>query len=263
MPLKPQGPPIAPAEAALAVIGLKPVVSREVEFITREQVKKMLALPRTLRALARKLVKGQLGGTYHEKIDYHRLLREMHRGWDVHQLLAMADMFPPDMRATGAALVISASAIVKKLLAEYPVSSYETVTGSTNLLPSDSRLWRFVAKLEVIDDPTTVFPLMATAALLVSQAKAVRATYPTIAAYVDWAILVETIKAKTAKKSFELSPRAEIGVRAWMGKGPIDPKLLQLAQASAARAKERRALRPTAQPRPQDDMTRAQQALTT
>lgn len=258
-----QGPPIAPAEAALAVIGLKPVISREVEYITRDQIKKMLALPRTLRTLARKLVKGELGDAYHEKIDYRRLLKEMNRGWDVHQLLAMADTFPPDMRATGAALVISASAIVKGLLAEYPVSTYETVTGSTNLLPSDSRLWKFIAKLEVIDDPTTIFPLMATAALLISQAKAVRATYPTIAAYVDWAILVETIKPKTKNKAFELTPRAEIGVRAWMGKGPIDPKLLQLAQANAARAKERKARPSSATPRPQDDQTLAQRTLTT
>lgn len=258
-----EGPPIAPVEAALTVIGLKPVLSRKIDFITRGQIKQMVALPKTLRTFARKLVKNKLGGSYHEAIDYRAMLKDLARGWDINQVREMADSFPPDLRATGAALIISSSAIVRDLLQSYPVSTYQTVTGSANLLPSDSRLWKFISKLEVISDPTVIFPLMATGALLVSQAKALRATYPTIAAYIDWAILVETIKAKTARKSFELSPRAEIGVRAWMGRGPIDPKLLQLAQGNAVRAKGRKARPPSAQPRPQDDQTQAQRALTT
>jgi len=256
-----KGPPIAPVEAALAILGLRSVISRKVEFVTREDIKKMVNLPRTLQRLARNLVHGGLGDTYHEKLNYRQMLKELNRGWDVHQLMEMADSFPHDMRTTGAALVISASSIVKGLLADYPVSTYQTVTGSTNLLPSDSRLWKFIAKLEVLDDPTTIFPLMATAALLISQGKAVRETYPTIAAYIDWAILVETIKAKSANRDFELSPRAEVGVRAWQGNGPIDPKLLKLAQDNVARAKQR-AKQAAVTPRPQDDQTLAQKSLT-
>ncbi len=99
---------------------------------------------------------------------------------------------------------------------------------------------------------------MADGSLLQTQVKAVREVYPTLSTAIDAAILEATIKQKAKSKAFELSPRAEIGVRAWFGKGPIPTESLKKAQAAVDRSNERH----DSQPSPSTTVNRTQQTQT-
>jgi hypothetical protein len=232
-------PEIALVEAALSVIGIRTLITRKVERITKGKLAEIAHVPKDVERMARQLVTGKLEATFRSDLNYRATLKDLAAGWDEQQVSDMIEAFPPAYQAVGTAIVVHAKQIMDALMQFYPTSVYQTVAGATNLVPSDVKIWKFVNILEVLDDPLTVFSLMHTGALLKNQAAAVRAVYPSLSAAIDAALAEATIRAKGEKKSFELPPRAERGVKAWNGNGPIDPKLLRAAQATAATAKAR------------------------
>ncbi len=238
--------PIAPAEACLAVIGLRTIISHKVERITRPTLDRIDGIGKEITRLARDTVNDRLEETWYSDLNYKATLADLARGVDLDQVQAMADEFPTEFRAVGHALTIFASQVIQELQGMIPTSVYMTVSGSTSLLPDDVKLWKFVSILEVLDNPMMVFPLMSTGALLRSQSHAVRVVYPTLSAAIDAALFDATIKAKTAKKSFELPVRTETGVKAWMGQGPVSKGMLQTSQAAAQRNKDKAQARDTA-----------------
>lgn len=247
--------PISPAEAAMAVIGLRTIISRKVERITRPTLERIDGIGREVQRLARQMVHDQLTETFYSDLNYRATLADLSRGFDLTQVTEMADAFPPEFRDVGHALTLGASQVIQELSKLIPTSVYQTVAGPTSLLPDDVKVWKFVSILEVLDNPLMVFPLMNTGALLKSQANAVRLIYPTLSAAIDAAILDATVKAKAAKRSFELSPRAEVGVKAWMGQPQASPAMLQSTQAAAARTKEKAAARDQAKANPSKTVT--------
>src|SRR5882672_4114564 len=232
-------PQIMPVEAAMSVIGIKPFLSREVEHIGKGKLEQIQAVPKKVHDLARQLVNGEIEAKFRTNLNYKALLKDMATGFDVDQVKEMVAKFPPELNTLGSALVIMAMHLVEQLDSLYPRSAYLTMAGPKQLMPSDTKLWRFVSILEVLDDPLQVFALMAQGALLKSQAEAVRLVYPTLSDSIDYAIITETIKAKAHKKSFQLNPRTEYGVRSWTGQGPVDTGLLRSAQDNIAQGKEK------------------------
>lgn len=230
-------PPITPVEACLAVIGLRTIISRKTERVSRATLDRIDGLGNEVSRLARALVKDEITETFYSDLNYRQTLADLSKGFELDQVHEMADQFPAEYRDVGHALTIAASQVMKELATMIPTSVYTTVTGPTQLIPDDVKIWKFVSILEVLDSPLMVFPLMATGALLRSQAHAVRVIYPTLSAAIDAAILDATIKAKANKKSFELAPRAEVGVKAWMGQPPVSASMLKTSQAAAQRTK--------------------------
>ena len=228
---------IAPAEAALAVVGLRTIISRKTEKIRRPTLDRIDGLEREVQRLARQLVRNELSDTFYSDLNYRAALADLSRGVEIDQVQAMADAFPPEYRDVGHALSITASQVIKKLSDMVPKSVYTTVAGPTSLLPDDVKLWSFVSILEVLDNPLMVFPLMNTGALLRSQATAVRQLYPTLSADIDSAIYDATVKAKTERRSFELSPRAEVGVKNWIRTNP-SPEAAPVVADLAAKTKK-------------------------
>lgn len=235
-------PGIEPVESLLVTVGLRSIVTKKVERFTKAKLDRMRTLPNEIQRLARDTINNKLTEGFYSDLNYRSMLKDLARGVDMHQVQDMIEGFPPEYQAVGNALMIMASQTIAELAKQIPTSSYQTVAGLTTLLPDDLKLWRFVSILEVLDNPLEVFPLIATGALLRSQAAAVRQLYPTISAHIDAWLLDATIKAKAKVKSFELAPRAEIGVRAWMGQSPVGKGLLSSAQATLQAAKVKRAV---------------------
>jgi hypothetical protein len=242
-------PAITPVEACMAVIGLRTIISRKTERITRATLDRIDGIPKEVNRLARQLVRDELTDTWYSDLNYKATLSDLARGIDVQQVQDMADQFPDEYRAVGHALSLAASQVIADLQKLVPTSVYQTVTGQTSLLPDDMRLWKFVSVLEVLDNPLMVFALMNTGALLRSQAHAVRVVYPTLSAAIDAALFDATVKAKAARKGFELAPRAEVGVKAWMGQPPVSPGMLKSSQEAAGRMKDKRAAQDQAKAR--------------
>ena len=235
-------PEIAPVEVLLATIGLKPIISRAVETISSEKLAEMAGMPDEIRRLAKQLVRSEsVSVPAYPDFDYRGAVKELAKGWDVQQVIAMIKKFPSQYAATGTALVVKAEATIKQLLQGYPVAQYQTLTGSVNLLPSDMKLFKFVTVLEAIDEPLNVFKFMSSGSLLKSQAHAVRTVYPTLSAAIDAAIMNETIAAKAANKAFELNPRAEYGVKNWFGKPQVGTATFKQAQLNHAVSNQRKA----------------------
>lgn len=236
-------PPIAAAESLLVVIGLRTLITQKVERITKSKLDRIRTLPNEVQRLSRDMVNDKLTEGFYSDLNYREMVKDLSKGVDMQQVQDMLNEFPPEYRAAATALLLISGQVIQQLQAEIPTSSYQTVSGMTNLLPDDVRLWKFISILEVLDNPLSIFPLMATGALLRSQAHAVRTLYPTLSAHIDAWILDATIKAKAKTKSFELSPRAEVGVKAWMGQGPMSSGALQSSQAAVKDAKDKQAAR--------------------
>lgn len=199
----------------MAVIGLRTIISKKVEKVRRATLDRIDGFDKEIARRAREVVNGELTEAFYSDLNHRAMLHDLSEGFNVTQVQKMADLFPAKYRDLGLALAGAAPSVIAALMKLAPTSSYETLTGAKQLRPSDVAVWRFVSILDVLDDPMLIFPLMNTGALLRSQANAVRSLYPTFSAAVDAALLEATIKAKARLKSFELPPRAEVGVQCW------------------------------------------------
>jgi len=240
VPLPPL-PPIDTIEGLLVEVGIDSLISREVEKVGIGRLRQAAKIPDEIRTLSRKLVRGELEPSIGLRdFNWRKAVMELAAGWDPEQVIAMLRSFPPEYRAAASALIIKSVKLIKELASGLPLTRYQTLAGSKNLIPADAHIFKFASVLEVIRDPLIVFPLMAGGALLKLQANAVRETYPTISAAIDAALFQATFVAKANKKSFELPPRVEYGIRNWMGKSPVEAPALQQSQKNVAAMNEKR-----------------------
>jgi len=234
-------PPIDPIETLMVAVGLKAIISREVEKFRRSDMREAFELPRDIAAAAKALVDGELRSGKTGAFDYRGTLKDLARGWDPQQVEEMMAQFPPELGQYTSQLVMRAKAIIDALTTDYPQTNYVTATGSINLVPADKKIFKFVQVLEVLCDPMSVFGLMADGALLQTQTAIMRKVYPTLSQAIDAALLNATVTAKAKSKAYELPPLTEIGVRAWFGKGPLSPDALKKSQDAVAAANQRKA----------------------
>ena len=226
-------------ESCLAVIGMRPIVSKAVERFTMSKWHEMDALPRRIHDAARSLVNGTMStkiplGSF----NYRATLDDLSQPFDEHQLTEMASKFPPAMHEVTSAFLLKAKQVRGALLAILPISEHKTLSGSSVVPPSQMLLRRFVSTLTILDDPMRIFPLMASGALLNTQTISLRMIYPTIAKAIDEAIREAIEGEKARKRSFELPPKAEIGISAWLGRPQVDRKLHVALQSSLADAQQ-------------------------
>lgn len=224
---------IEPSELLLASLGIYPFITGNINKIRKYHLDDAESIPRQIERLARAVVNGERLPMPKTDMDYHGMLDDLTAGVTAQTILKVQEAFPANLGTEASIASIAASRVASELLAYIPRSEHETLSGVTPLAPSDTRIWRFFAVTDVLDDPMTVFALMSNAALLKSQASAVHAIYPTLTTAISAALMANIQRAKANKKSFELSPRAEYGIRVWSGQPPIPKDQLVQAQANA------------------------------
>ena len=234
-------PAIAPVEIMLAVIGMKPIISREVETVSPETLDEMDKVPEEIAQLARGVVRGtKVTPPKYAPFEPQKAINDLAAGWDVQQVKDMIAKFPVRYQAIGTALVVKSQDVIKQLMQGYPIAQYQTLSGSVSLQPTDMKKFKFKSVLEMVNEPLRVFEFMSTGALTKAQAHAVRTVYPTLSACIDAALMNETVAAKAARASFELPPRAEYGVKNWFQKPQISQSAAVQSQKNHAHANERK-----------------------
>ncbi len=248
-------------ESAMAVIGVKPIVSRAVERFTKGKWHEMEALPKRIVELSRSLCDGTLSTKIPlGSVNYNAVLKDLSEPYNEQQLTEMAAKFPPELHELTSAFLLKAQEVCASLRQILPIVEHKTLSGSRVIPPSQMQLRRFVSTLIVLDDPMRIFPLMAAGAMLNTQTISMRKVYPSIAKAVDDALQASIEREKAAKKSYELPPRAEIGVSAWLGKPQVDPVLHAALQAGLEQASQERQ-RPQKQPQGAGSSVLAKEAL--
>ena len=216
--------PIDPGERALAVIGVKAVISKTIERVTAPQRKEMRTLEKTIAANAKALCLGELKCSWPALPSYQKLLDDLSDPLDIHQAEAMIEQLD-DPEATVPFLGIASRAF-NVLQDALPRSPFRSLAGMKNLPVSSPDLFHFVGLLRVLDDPLQVLELAAAGALLKYQVAAVRQIYPTVSAAIDGAVRAAIVAAKSKSASFELPIKAEAGLSTWLGI-PIDISVYQ------------------------------------
>jgi len=250
--------PLDPVEVALAVIGVRPVISKTVEKVNAEKGAEMAAYPRRIVANARQVCRGELASVPFGDFNYDKTLRDLSEGYNEDQLVEMVQKFPPALEELASQFIVKAGQTVQLLSDIFPRQLYVDLLGPKNLIPAELTIRRFVSILDVIDDPMRVFPLMGCGALLASQRDTVLKVYPTISKAITESLRECAERELAAKKSFQFTARANIGIGTWIGRAQVTPDLAAMLAASAAKLNA-----PTPNPqRPERSSPLAQESMT-
>jgi hypothetical protein len=226
---EPEPMPIDPGERILAAIGVRPVISKEVEKIRRADRLRALNIPREIARAARRVCTEDMPTPRLDDGNYMNLLRDLTQGYQPEQVEAMLATLPPDAQAdVGMPFLSVARKSFDYLATRLPKSAEKTIAGSTPLPPNDSAWWSFLGVFGALDSPLSVFDLMGAGMLLKSQVEAVREIYPTLSDLIDEELTAAIAHEKAQKKSYQLPFMSEIGVRSWFGT-PIDLRPYQAA----------------------------------
>lgn len=217
----------------MATVGLRPIISRDVETIGVRKLNQMHTLPERLYKDIERVVNGEepeYSVTYY---DYRETLKDLYQDWDIEQVQKMVDQFPDDFQVAGSALFIRSQEIIQLMIKEYPATMYQTVVGKDRLAPNDTRMFKFINVLEMLDQPECLPYYIHCGGLLQSQVKAMRAVYPTMSEFVDAALFQAITKARANDDNFQLNVATEHGVKAFWGRPPVSDQSLAKAQMAA------------------------------
>ncbi len=259
-------PEIDPVEIALAVIGVRPIISRAVERVKAAQFEAMDSFPRRVELLATQLCRDELEHVALGEISYSATLKNLSEPYEPGQVQAMAARFPADHHDLAGDFVLKAKSVMTFLLGIYPMQTSVTLAGGMNWRPSELIFRRFVAVLEIIDDPLRTFPLAAAGALLRRQVAALQAVYPTMLAAFRAAVDDAISTEKGKKKSYELAPHAERGANVLLGRPLASPAARALQAAYRQQAQVRSAPPPhpeggQSSPLAKESLTSAQRSI--
>lgn len=227
---------IDPGESLLCVTGVRPVVTKKVETIDAQQRKQARQLPQVLQKLSRQLINDELTAPGQiEPYSYNDLLDALTTGLDEQQLADMVDTIRSG--DLGLAYTTVAHRAVQYLQAVLPKSIYQTQASAQNLQISDPDWWGFQEQYELLDNPLSVFDLMASGELRPSHVHCLRTVYPTLGVAIDDALDDAIATEVGRKKSFELPLYVDFGVATWRG-DPPSPAPYQNAYAQQQAVKD-------------------------
>lgn len=233
--------PIAPAEAILAVIGMRAVVTREIEPIDDLTWKRARDLEFEVNKAAHALVEGTLpppeGAS--DRPGYFRLLRELAQPYQPEQARAMLEHIPPELFGAAGPFMMLASQAFQLLQSNLPRQFVASVVGGAKPLPPPVRLLdRFDSLFDVLDQPVELLNRAATGQLLRSQVQATEQVYPSLVAYMRVAVARELVHAQADDAMFMLPRATEIGAETLLGVDVTSPALRQLLQNGSRHAQE-------------------------
>jgi hypothetical protein len=219
---------IAPGEAILAVVGIRPLLTDAVERITAPMWREISQLGRTVHQQAVGLVRGNLDrAKAYPAVDYDSALKAFSAPPAPAQIEAMLRDVP-----AGADLPFLAAAAraYNYLRGEYPICVERTVFGVNQLEPGDFAMGRFEDQLEIIDRPLSVFGMIESGRLTTKQAAAMQGVYPTLYKEIAVDVVSACMQEKADHPSWE--PEFGRGLSVLLGVPGIDPNLrAQLAAA--------------------------------
>ncbi len=247
--------PISPGELALASIGISTILKGKMPYVGLERMEDMAKIPGRIQRLAAKVCLGTLAYVpYEHEHKYTTLLTRLSKPLKQPEIEEMLTNFPVEASDIAAGFSIAVQEAMRDLKDVFPVSVYRTFAGPKNLEPNAQRIGDFLNLLDVVNDPLRVFALIATGALLKSQARIVRMVYPTLSAAIDEALREAVAKRRGASPEsnpWQLSPRAEFGVATWNGARRVAFKGPEAAPPAVS---------PTKSPIPELQKTPAQRA---
>jgi len=212
---------INPGELALACIGLSPIIKGDMPKIGLGRLNDMGNIPKEITRLAAKLADGDLAyQPYSHEHSYKRMLDRLTNPLKQHEVADLIGKFHIEAGDLGTQFAIAAQQAMAELKAIFPVSVYRTFAGPKNIEPNANVVFEFLNRLDVVNDPLRVLPLIATGALLGTQRDIVKQIYPTLSDYITREIYAAVAKCRAASpisKPYQLPPRAEIGVAKWNG----------------------------------------------
>lgn len=227
--------PIAPAEALLAVIGVRPIISHRIEVITPAQWTRAEGITDECDAIAVKMVRGELDSLTindFERIDYSATLRDLSTPYVPEQVEAMLMNIPLGFEGLHAAFEQLAKKAFDFLYSQFPITLRKAVGADNNTKPPRRLVSRFESLLWLMDNPLGVFNLMGNATLSRQQLDGMHAIYPTLCQQIENESLPDAVEnERIAKPRFQLERRAEAGVKRFLGRLDVAPELRQLLQA--------------------------------
>lgn len=227
-----------PIEQLLAVVGVRPLVDKDVPFVTKAKVAEAAGLGARLEALSRDLCRGELAPMKLYTVDYSATLRDLYEEWKPEQIEKLAKALEENAGTLLVDFQAKAKEVVTYLQGIFPRTSYETFLGASNVVPNDLAIYAFESVLEVLDEPMRIFTFIGQGALTKRQAEAFRLVYPTISEAIDEALLSAAAAEKTKVRSYELPPAAEIGVARWQGRPSVKPQTAQQLATVSPKAKQ-------------------------
>lgn len=225
---------IDPGEAILAVIGVRPLLSKAIERIRAPQWHAIARLDRDIHRHAGDLVRGNLDrATAYPEVDYVPTLKAFSRPPDPAQIEAMLQDIPD---VADMPFLSTAARAYNFLRGEYPIAVERTAFGVNQLEPGDFALGMFEDMLEVIDRPLSVFGMVESGRLTTKQAAAMQAVYPTL--YPE--IVTEVVGACMQHKGDhpDWDPEFGRGISVLLGVPGIDPGLRAALQAPPPEAQK-------------------------
>lgn len=224
----PSTPAIDPGEAALAIIGITPIISGDMPYVGVEKTREIENLPKRIQQAARELAAGEVQkpkiGRPHS---YRTLLDKLSRGLSPEEIHGLVSKFSPEASAISGPFVIAVQQAMDHLKAIFPTSEYVTFTGPTTMTPPEDKVFEFFLQYAVVDDPLSVFGLMSTASLLRGQVATVKTFYPTVSANITSATEAAIAAEKTKKQSYQLRIAASDGFKTWLGQRTVDFQPMQ------------------------------------
>ncbi len=223
-------------DSTLAVIGIKPIISRDVERVTMPMIHEMENLEKKIVNKCSDVCDED--NTFKnpdiEEVNYKSTLNALTAPWDREQLEAMVAAFPPSVEgeARGAALIQKAPGVVQYLKDKIPKSVFTNYTGFKNLLPSGQQMYDFLVILTIIDNPMIIFDFIGSGGLTTPMVETFRDIYPSIALVIDSNLLMAMTAEKVKKKSYDLPWKTEYSFSIWFNKPASE--LNQTLQANYA-----------------------------
>ncbi len=229
------------AEVIIAVLGMRPIISRTIEKPTKTQMDAIADFPSRITRLAKKLTNGSLPELDEmPSVQYEQMLTDLTMPFNPDQIESTISKFPGDEETRMEAMDIAKKAfdLLRDVL---PMSVYQSMSSTVNLAISDPQWWQWQETLELLNKPLNVFNLIETGEVLPSQVTAMREIFPTICAAIDTAIRLAVADEIASVKSYELPEYCEFGVANWFD-SPID---VAPYQASYSMANDTRDTQPT------------------
>jgi hypothetical protein len=225
---------IEPAEALLAAIGVRPIISHAIEKITDGQWHDVANAQDICDTMAKEMCAGTLASyTYvdFDRIDYDQTLRDLSTAYEPQQVEQMLSHIPLSVPGLAGSFMALADKTFQYLYSQFPIMLRESVAGNNNIKPSRSLLNRFEALLWVLDHPLGMFNLTQDATLTQGQLDGLTTVYPSIVNYVREVSIPDAVEeARTSKPGFQFTRATEQGVRKLLGRVPLPPELQQIMQ---------------------------------
>ncbi len=226
--------PIAPAEALLAVIGVRPIISHRIEQITPAQWENVGRIDEHADDIAKQMVAGKLDELTvndFDRIDYSSTLRDLTTPYVPAQVEAMLSHIPLGLEDLHAGFIALAKTTFDYLYSQFPIALKKSVAGDNNLMPPRRLISKFESLLWALDNALGVFNLMQNATLTTQQNEGLHKIFPTLCTHIaDHSIPDATEDARIATPRFQLTRRTEQGVRRFLGRLPINPDLNGILQ---------------------------------